>query len=102
MDKKLIQVLANIIVHDMPRANRQTIAVYFHSRGMGLRIRYCTPTVFPLDYDKNANQKPGFEFERNFNDWCDYIKKAVMPEAIVQQNYIYELIKGTGIKQPIR
>lgn len=65
-----------------------TIVVYFHRAG--LRIRNCTSTAYPLGYDKNANQKPGPQFEENFNRWTAEIKEANMPAETIMNNRLAE------------
>lgn len=66
----------------------KTIVVYFHRAG--LRVRNCESTAYPLDYDKNANQKPGPQAEANFNNWAAEIKEANMPAETVMNNRLAE------------
>lgn len=69
---------------------KKTIVVYHHRNNAGLRVRYCSDTVYPLDYDKNANQRPGSKFEENFNAWAAEIKEATMPAETVMNNRLRE------------
>lgn len=71
----------------------KTIAVYYHRPGVGLRIRNCQSTVYPLDYNKNANKKPGIRATENFNEWALDLKESLMPAEIIMNNRLEEAKK---------
>lgn len=68
----------------------KTIVVYYHRKDGGLRVRNCTHTAYPLDYDKNTNQKPGPGVTKNFNRWAEDIKEAVHPSEKVANRLLEE------------
>ncbi len=68
---------------------KKYVIVYYHGRG--LRVRNCTHTIYPLSYNKNANQKPGPAFAKNFNKWTRDIREELLPVDAIMDKQVKEL-----------